>query len=291
MKIISFFSEKGGVGKSSFTIMYASWLCYKYGVKVAIADFNDRLSDYRRAEIRERNKLIKEHPGQYPPLDEAKAWPIYKPKLSEINKMLAKGDTFPYATWFDNTFLRNKDNQFDVVLCDFPGGLSGGEFIQILTSHFINLVVIPIEKEEQTIQSTFKLHDSLDGFNHVVFINKANLGLRNIRSLYINFGRILTKNGLPMLPDMVSSSDKMQAIDKVAIIRSTFAYPDFDSPAFMNARDLGIENLFLDVTRELAKCKDIQLTAKTDLSFIDDIQKRQDGRMFTGSAFPEYENK
>ena len=28
MKTISFFSEKGGVGKSSFTIMYAAgWLC------------------------------------------------------------------------------------------------------------------------------------------------------------------------------------------------------------------------------------------------------------------------
>ena len=40
MKTITFFSEKGGVGKSTFSIMLASWLHHKMGVKVALADFN-----------------------------------------------------------------------------------------------------------------------------------------------------------------------------------------------------------------------------------------------------------
>jgi cellulose biosynthesis protein BcsQ len=61
MKTITFFSEKGGVGKSSFSIMYASWLS-KHGIDVALADFNHRISRYRESEIRARNKFIEENP-------------------------------------------------------------------------------------------------------------------------------------------------------------------------------------------------------------------------------------
>ena len=107
--------------------------------------------------------------------------------------------------------------------------------------------------------------------------------------MYMNLGRTLTKKGLPMLPDMVSHSDRMMTIDKVDIIRSTFGYPDFDSPAFTRSRDLGIQNLFIDVTRELAATEDQRRTAPSDLTFIEGLEKQNDGRCFTGSAFPQYE--
>ena len=71
MKIIAFFNEKGGVGKSTFTLMYASQLKYKYGVKVGVADFNNRLTGYRKDEIRTMR--------QAEDIDEsiiANAWPI-----------------------------------------------------------------------------------------------------------------------------------------------------------------------------------------------------------------------
>lgn len=291
MKTITFFSEKGGVGKSSFSILYASWLHHKHGVKVAMADFNDRISDYRAAEVRERNRIIRENPGKYLPYDGSKTWPIFNADFQKIDALRRRGSVFPYATWFEDTFVRNAGNAYDVVVCDFPGSLTGGEFENLLATNMLNYIVIPIEKEEQTIQSTMKLNNSLKGINHSVFINKALLDLRNIRTQYMNFGKLLASKGLPMLPDMVSRSDKMQVIEKVDIIRSTFNYPDFDSEAFARSRDLGIENLFLDVTRELAKTRDLYGTGKADLSFTERLAKRQDGRSFTGSSYPEYENR
>lgn len=35
---VSFVTQKGGVGKSTFTIFAASWLHYRHGVKVAVVD-------------------------------------------------------------------------------------------------------------------------------------------------------------------------------------------------------------------------------------------------------------
>ena len=51
MKTVSFYNEKGGVGKTTFSILYASWLKYKHGVDVAVVDLNNRIASYRKDEM------------------------------------------------------------------------------------------------------------------------------------------------------------------------------------------------------------------------------------------------
>ena len=93
-----------------------------------------------------------------------------------------------------------------------------------------------------------------------------------------------------VLPDMVSQSERIKKIEDVSIIRSTFEFPDWDQKCFAGNRDLGIENLFIDVTRELVKTPDILETPEADLSFIKSIEKeRNDSRQLVGTSFPEYE--
>lgn len=290
MKTITFFSEKGGVGKSSFSIMYASWL-QKNGISVALADFNNRISRYRDSEIRARNKFIENNPeAGVAPFDESKAWPIVNAWSKDVEPY--KNDSNkPYAAWFRDKITRGELMDFDVVLCDFPGSMADGSFTDLLQLKLLNLIVIPTERDEMTLTSTLRLHQGLKGNNrkYCCFINKAQINLKNFRGSYLALGRRLASSGLPMLPDMISYSERMTAIDKVDIIRSTFGFPDFEKPEFNGLSDLGITNLFIDVTKELAKTDDLPGTGACDLSFINEMTKKDDGRWFRGSAFPEYE--
>ena len=299
MKTITFFSEKGGVGKSSFSIMYASYLHFKLGLKVALADFNYRIIQYRKQEIRERDRFIKQavqNSGRndIAPYDIKSTWPIFEaPKQAEI-EVLKKESSVPYARWFSDNIASGDMKDFDVIICDFPGSLTGGEFIQLASQKLLGLIIIPIDKEPMTLQSSIKLKNTLKqphiNGNYCAFTNRARLDLNNMKASSIKFAQILKENGFRILPDMVSNGEKMSTIDKVDIMRSTFQYPDFsNTEIFGKSGDLGIENLFIDVTRELAKTPDIYGTPETDLSVVASLVKKNDGRQFKGSSFPEYE--
>lgn len=288
MKTISFFSEKGGVGKSSFSILYASWLHYRHGIKVGLADFNARILHYRSEEVRKREALMAKDPA-IQPFNQDGAWPIVGPTYLDLDEISKGGSQIPHAVWFENEFRKGKLKGCDVILCDFPGSLTGKEFINIAGMGLLSYVVVPTEKDPMTLASTFKIHSILQRQNHSVFINKAQLGLRNLRSQYLKFAEELVKKGLPMLPDMVTYSERMMSIDKIDNIRSTFGFPDFDEPEYGKSKDLGIGNLFIDVTRELQRCPDIRNTTRSDLSFVDSLTKVQDSRQFKGSSYPRYE--
>lgn len=298
MKIMTFFSEKGGVGKSSFAIMYASWLGHRHGVKVGLADYNDRIYGYRKAEMRNREELIALNPNSgIKPYDEEKTWPIVRATMRERNMLVREGRIAPNAAWLENeiTGQDGRLRDMDVVICDFPGSLTGKEFIEVASADMLGLVVIPVEKDEMTLQSTLRLHSALkkgswaENINYCVFLNRAELNLNSVKRGFQALGPILVRKGLPMLPDIVSRSERMAQIDKVDNIRSTFGFPDFDSPEYGKSKDLGIENLFIDITRLLDKSPDFRGTAETDLSFARAMVKRNDGRQFRGSAFPDFE--
>ena len=287
MKIITFYSEKGGVGKSSFTMLYASWLQDKYGVNVGVADFNYRIAGYRRSEIYNREKLRKADPS-IPSLDESKTWPIVQALFRDVEEYEKNGDNFPFASWLEDCIRYKSLKGKDVVLCDFPGSIREGQYMQCMMQRKLNLVVTPIDRDEQTVQSTVTLHNINLKYkqNHCIFINRAQLSMKNMKGYFYKLAERLISKDFPLLPDMVSNTDKMLAIDKVDIIRSTFAYPDFSEN---EAGDYGFENLFIDITRELARCPDIKGTPKADLSFVDGLEKKDDGRQLHGTPYAKYE--
>lgn len=295
MKTITFFSEKGGVGKSTMSILYASWLSYKHGVKVAVADFNNRIQNVRDKDMKAMKAADGNPDVKLTPAFTGTPWPTVTCKPKDVAMIRKNNLPYPHFKWLDWQFSRGDLRGFDVIVCDFPGSLTGQEFTDCLLAGGLSLIVIPVEKEQMTIASTFNIIRMLEmtrmDDRYCAFINRALLDLTARKKSYMNFGPSLKDAGVKILPDFVQFSDRLQTLDRVDVLRSTLRYPDFDSPDYAGARtkDLGIENLFIDVTRELAKRPDLPGTDEAVLDFVDSLKKKDDGRQFAGSAFPHYE--
>lgn len=289
MKIISFFNEKGGVGKSTFTIMYASWLKYKHGINVGVADFNNREEVYRKDEIEEKRDL-----GILDNYDLNSLWPIVTADRKAIlNIKNNKISPMPNAHWLENEIHNGQLKGLDVLIVDLPGASNGREFMEFLISKFIGLYAVIFDRDPQTMRATMTVRNAIakSGHEHYLgFINQAQSYVA-IRE-YEEVAGVLMSTGLPILPDIISYSERMKKISEPDIMRSTMEYPDWNNKKFEGSRDLGTENLFIDITRELMKVKDFKGTPVADLSFINDLQKTlkdQEKRQLIGSSFPEYE--
>lgn len=288
MKILTFYNEKGGVGKSTFTIMYASWLKYKHGIKVGVLDFNNRESNYRMNEIEEKRDM-----GVLDRYDLDSMWPIVTADRKAIKKI--KDDMItpmPNPYWVENEIRNGQLKGLDVLIVDLPGAVNAREFMEFLVSKMIGLYVIIFDRDPQTMDATIVVQNALmkSQQNYMGFINQAQSYV-SIRE-YEQVAETLQKAGLPILPDIISYSERMKKISEPDIMRSTLEYPDWNSKIFEGSRDLGTENLFIDITRELAKTKDFKGTPASDLSFIRTLEKSlhgQEKRQLTGTNFPEYE--
>lgn len=288
MKIIAFFNEKGGVGKSTFTVMYSGWLKYKYGVKVGVADYNSRLTDYRKDEMR-----AMEQAGILDNSILENAWPI----MSVDRKAVASyGQNNPgFALWLEQIIRKGEFKDMDVVLVDLPGSVSGRELIHLVTYKMVNLVLIPFDKEQQAISAALSVKNFLrkvPDCRYCGFFNMVQTAYGR-KEDYVSIMEIMERQKLRILPDMVSFSERMKNFGKIDLMRSTFSYPDWNRPDFKGSRDLGIENLFIDITKEVMKTPDFRGTAKADLSFVDNLKKdtelQSKNRQLNGTSFPEYE--
>lgn len=294
MKTLTFHNIKGGVGKSSFTILYASFLAYRHGIKVGVADIDTRINSYRKDEYN-----AKKRNGTLDNILETDPWVVAPVDYAAVKKY--RNEYLPgYATWLEKEIRQGSLKDCDVVLIDLPGAVSGGEAPEIIAKNLIGLYVIPTDRDSITLRVTVRTKNMINDIqkqianlkcNYCAFINQ--IQPQQKKSVYVQMAEILRSSGLPVLPDMIAYSERMKKIDDVDIMRSTFSYPDWENPLYEGSKDLGIDNLFIDITKLLAKTEDITGTKETDLSFIETVEKKcglQDlNRQLNGTAFPELE--
>lgn len=294
MKTLTFHNIKGGVGKSTFTILYASFLAYKHGIKVGVADIDNRISDYRKDEC-----LAKKRNGTLDNILEKNQWVISTVDYGIVNKY--RKECLPgYARWLEKEIRQGSLKDCDVVLIDMPGALTGGEMTEIISNNLIGLYVIPTDRDSITLRTTVRTKKLINDIKkkltkvkckYCAFINQ--IQPQQKKNIYVQMAEILQSSGLPILPDMIAYSERIKKIDDVDIMRSTFSYPDWENPLYEGSKDLGIDNLFIDITKLLAKTEDITGTKETNLSFIETVEKNckmQDlNRQLNETAFPELE--
>lgn len=141
---ISVCSQKGGVGKSTFTVLAASLLHYRMGRRVLVAD-----CDYPQWSVHEQRQrelgLVdgSEHYKlmllrQYKATGR-KIWPVVHCRLSEALDEAER-------------FLAGQDEEYDYVLFDLPGATAVKGVLPLVAS--LERVFVPVKADKMVVESS-----------------------------------------------------------------------------------------------------------------------------------------
>ena len=217
-KYVAFSTQKGGAGKTTMTVLVASYLHYVKNYNVAVID-----CDYPQCsivEMRKRDfKLVQEDEHykwmayeQFMRLDK-KAYPVVE---SNLQKAISDADRITEGA------------NFDFVFFDMPGTMNNEDLIHALAQ--MDYVIAPISADRVVMESTL---------NYALAIQTRMIGKCNIKSLHLLWnmvdGRektelyevyeeIIAELGLTVLKTFVPNSLRFrreQSISHRAVFRST----------------------------------------------------------------------
>jgi cellulose biosynthesis protein BcsQ len=146
-KYIGFCSSKGGVGKSSMTILTASYLHYVRGLNVAVIDCDFPIKSIKR--VRDREVKFIEHSLRHQEM-------MSKQFKATGQKIYPVIPSTP-AEGFDDlqSFLRSDGRRFDVVIFDLPGTTNTQGVLTTIAC--LDHVFIPISSDALVMESTLLL--------------------------------------------------------------------------------------------------------------------------------------
>lgn len=230
MKVISFFSAKGGTGKTTFNVLLASYIKYRLCKRVMVLDFD--FPEFNLANIRGRDLLYLEREGI--PFKEEDFYPIEK-----VRKKKAK-DICALASQFEKL-----STELDYLILDFSGSFSDEDPVcQLLLDGHIDLMLIPVELAPMIIASMRTLSHILQE-NHQrtrLFFNRV-CG-REPKEAYARVREWFAEDGSVISEHYVKQSESMKKEkDATSHIRSTVDFP----MAYARKRNPGIVKLFDEV--------------------------------------------
>lgn len=161
MKTISFYSEKGGTGKTALNILLASYLAYDCGKKVIVFDLD--YPGYHLYNLRKREMALSEDEGNEKLIDK------YVPDNIYSIIPLGNNDNI------NDIIARIHTSDADYIIIDLPGSLSNPVANKFITSGVIKEFYLPTELDTTVIVSNIKLATQLQKFADKVEIvfNKA----------------------------------------------------------------------------------------------------------------------
>ena len=139
-KFICIASQKGGVGKSSLTIMLASWLQYNMKKQVAIIDADN--PQYSLMKDREDNiTYLEDNPTIEKKFTE-QGIPVYKVEKSTIEGCLEKMDEY-------------EEQGYEYVFIDLPGTVGDEKIYSIYNA--VDFIFIPFDEDKMSFRSSLEL--------------------------------------------------------------------------------------------------------------------------------------
>lgn len=184
--IISLLSQKGGVGKSTLTMMLLNALYHLFGIRVLLIDAD--FPQYSILKKRQRELQI---------IDKS-------PRLSKKYQALYQ-DREPYSIIQCQladcpTIIDKHKNEFDLIFVDITGSINQPYIVEFFKS--INYFFIPIFQDDLSIYSSMELYSIL--INHVQPISDAFKGCKII------FNRIPAKNNVQTIREQLSGIEFME---------------------------------------------------------------------------------
>ncbi|KAA6345765.1 Chromosome-partitioning ATPase Soj [termite gut metagenome] len=221
VQYVAFSTQKGGAGKTTLTVLIASYLHYVKGYTVAIVDCD--YPQHSISEMRERDfKMVADdeyYKGmayeQFTRLEGKKAYPVIE---SSTEKALNDADELC------------EQGEYDFVFFDLPGTMNNRDLVLALAS--MDYIIAPIAADRVVMESTLN-------YMIVVRDNIVNTGKSNIKAmrllwnmvdgrekseLYEVYEAVIKELGFTTLESFIPDSTRFrreQSINHKALFRST----------------------------------------------------------------------
>ena len=248
MKTLSFFNEKGGVGKSLHTVMFASWLQYAQGARVAVFDLecpSPRLDGIRRRELVQLedpdsvlSRYFLRHPRPESFFDIFTKEPLLL-RFSRENIYALHRELWD--------FLDGNPGGYDYVLFDFPGILTADSpAYDVIASGMVDLVAVPIDTDNVTRKSGLVTACMAQDNEQRAVAFWNNVSPAEIaRPGYLESGeRVFTEHGIEVLPQRVKTFLKARRdSDERLFVRSTVCWPG----RYVEMACPGLESLYMTI--------------------------------------------
>lgn len=226
-KFIAFATQKGGVGKSVFSILTASMLHYKLGYNVVVVDCD--FPQYSIHQMRERDIDVMESDQKYSQMYSSQQERLQKPPYTIL---CAPAEN---AIGVINSFLTSCTTQIDVVIFDLPGTIKSKGVLQCIAC--MDYIFTPITSDKIVLESSLAfaltvkqvLVDNLayDVKDIHLFWNMVDE--RERTHLYDSYGETITKLGLYIMNTTLPDTKRFRkelAQDGKAAFRSTIFPPN-----------------------------------------------------------------
>ncbi|PIF45314.1 cellulose biosynthesis protein BcsQ [Chryseobacterium sp. 52] len=224
---IAFSSQKGGVGKSTFTAMAASILHYRLGYNVAIFDCDypqHSLSKMRKRDLEAimQNEVFKKLAKRQFSAINKKAYPILHCRADEALKEA-------------DIFLRSSSVPVNVVFFDLPGTVNTPGLLNTLAG--MQYIFSPITADRVVIESTLTFTDVLSN----ILISQGHTSIQAIQlfwnqvdgrersPLYASYEKLISELGLTLMRTQITDSKRFRKEGEAearTIFRSTLLPPD-----------------------------------------------------------------
>jgi cellulose biosynthesis protein BcsQ len=219
---VAFSTQKGGAGKTTLTVLVASYLHYVKGYNVAIVD-----CDYPQHSIydmRKRNQKAAIEDDYY------KVMAYEQIKRLDGKKFYRVLKSRPEDAIFAAQSLLDADDELDFIFYDLPGTVNDNGVISTISQ--MDYVFSPISADYVVLDSTLRFADTLN--NKLVTTGKSDIkGLwlvwnmvdgREKTELYEVYEKVIEQLGLQVLKTFIPDSKRFRRENTLAhrtVFRST----------------------------------------------------------------------
>lgn len=224
---VAFSSQKGGVGKSTFTALLASTLHYRLGYNVAVFDCD--FPQHSLIKMRERdittvmgNEVFKQMAHKQFTTISKKAYPIIKHKAEGVLEAA-------------HDFIEVSSVPIDILFFDLPGTVNTGGILKALAG--MHHIFTPITADRVVMESTLIFTQLMQN----VIMKKGETAIETISlfwnqvdgrersALYEIYNKLIEDLGLSLMQSQIKNSMRFRKETEVnakAVFRSTLLPPD-----------------------------------------------------------------
>lgn len=224
---IAFSSQKGGVGKSTFTALLASTLHYRLGYNVAVfdADFPQhslmKMKSRDLAMVMENEFLKKQAYKQFTTISK-KAYPIMQEKANHVLEAADK-------------LIESSSIPFDLIFFDLPGTVNTPGILNALAG--MHHVFTPINADRVVMESTLIFSQLLQD----IIMRKGESSIKSVHlfwnqvdgrestPLYNIYNKLIDQLGLKLMESQIKNSTRFRKeseAESKTVFRSTLLPPD-----------------------------------------------------------------